>query len=48
MELSLVIFTCQTNHNTKNVNMSFAISSCQLLEFTIDVNPNPTIPTYQP
>jgi hypothetical protein len=30
MEPRLVILTCQTNNNTKNVNVPLAISTCQL------------------
>jgi len=44
----LIIFTCQTNNNTKNVNVPFVISSCQLLKSTMDVKPNYIIPIYQP
>ncbi len=34
MEPRLEKLTCQTNNNTKNVNVPLAIFTCQLLKFT--------------
>jgi hypothetical protein len=48
MEPRLVIFTCQTNNDTKNVNGSLTMSTCQLFKSTMEMEPNLKIPTYQP
>jgi hypothetical protein len=36
MEFTLAILTSQTNNNTKNMNLTLGISTCQLFKSTLD------------